>query len=105
MHQGNAMRLQALVTLCFAGAVLSGASLSGCAAGPAPSEELTRARTLVDQAEKAQAGRYATADLQRAHEELGAADAANQHGKYDTARREAESAAVDADVATARAAE
>lgn len=66
-------------------------------------EQLTQARTLVEQAEKAQAGRYAPADLQRAHEELSEADAANGAGKYDLARSDAESAAVDADVAAANA--
>ena len=68
-------------------------------------EQLTRARTLVDQAEKGQAGRYAPADLQRAHDELSAADAANESGKYDVARNDAEAAAADADVAVARAAQ
>src|SRR5262249_22292595 len=81
------------------------ASLCGCATGPPPMEQLTRARTLVEQAEKAQAGRYATNDLQRAHDELSAAETANQHGQSDEARRQAEAAAVDADVATARAGE
>ncbi|HET9330325.1 MAG TPA: DUF4398 domain-containing protein [Steroidobacteraceae bacterium] len=84
--------------------VLSSA-LASCAAGPPPSEELTRARALVDQADKGQAGRYAAADLQRAHDELSAADAANRNSQYDVARRNAEAAAVDADVATARASE
>ena len=65
---------------------------------------MTRARTLIEQADRAGAQRYAAADLQRAHDELNNADKANAEKKYDDARRYAESAAVDADVATARAA-
>lgn len=76
----------------------------GCATqGPQPTEELTRARTLIDQADKAGAQRYAAADLQKAHDELSNADKANADRKYDDARRYAQSAAADADVASARA--
>lgn len=77
----------------------------GCATqGPQPTEEMTRARTLIEQADRAGAQRYAAADVQRAHDELSNADKANAERKYDDARRYAESAAADADVATARAA-
>jgi len=86
-------------------AVVLTSALASCAAGPPPSEELTRARALVDQADKGLAGRYAAADLQRAHDELSAADAANRNSQYDVARRAAEAASVDADLATARASE
>ncbi len=77
--------------------------LGGCATqGPPPSEELTKARTLIQQAEKSQAQRYAAPDLQRAHDELNSAELANTKGDYNAARGYAESAAVDADVAAAR---
>ena len=77
---------------------------AGCATqGPQPTEELTRARTLVQQAEKDQAQRYAAPDLQRARDELSSAELANTKGDYDAARNYAESAAADADVAAARA--
>jgi hypothetical protein len=77
---------------------------AGCATqGPQPNDELTRARTVIEQADKAGAQRYAAADLQRAHDELSNAERANGEKKYDDARRYAESAAADADVATARA--
>src|SRR5947207_15833565 len=84
-------------------------SLSGFAGGCAtqgsqPTEEMTRARTLIEQADRSGAQRYAAADLQKAHDELSNADKANADKKYDDARRYAESAAADADVATARAA-
>jgi hypothetical protein len=76
----------------------------GCATqGPQPTEEMTRARTLIEQADRSGAQRYAAADLQKAHDELSNADRANADKKYDDARRYAESAAADADVATARA--
>jgi hypothetical protein len=63
---------------------------------------MTRARTLVEQADRAGAQRYAAADLQKAHDELSNADKANAEKKYDEARRYAEAAAADADVASAR---
>jgi hypothetical protein len=86
-------------------AALLCAFASGCATqGRQPTEEMTRARTLIEQADRSGAQRYAAADLQRAHDELSNADKATAEKKYDDARRYAESAAADADVATARAA-
>jgi hypothetical protein len=77
---------------------------AGCATeGPIPTEQLTMARTLVEQADKADAQRYAPADLQRAHDELSSAEKAANDRKYDDARRYAENAQVDADLASARA--
>lgn len=77
--------------------------LAACATeGPPPNEQLTRAHTLVEQADKAGAQRYAAADLQRAHDELTAADQAEAARHYNEARSDAESAAVDADLASAR---
>ncbi|MGH8136968.1 MAG: DUF4398 domain-containing protein [Steroidobacteraceae bacterium] len=86
------------------GAVVLATLASACATqGPQPTQELTRARTVIEQADKAGVQRYAAADLQRAHDELSNADKANAEKKYDEARRYAEAAAADADVATARA--
>ncbi len=93
------MRRFAFLTIAFAVC-----GLGGCATqGPQPTEELTKARTLIQQAEKSQAQRYAAPDLQRAHDELNSAELANTKGDYNAARGYAESAAVDADVAAARA--
>ena len=79
--------------------------LGGCATqGQKPTDEMTRANTLIEQADRAGAQRYAAADLQRAHDELSNAERAIGERKYDDARRYAESAAADADVASARAA-
>jgi hypothetical protein len=85
-------------------AAIACALAGGCATeGPPPSEEVTRARTVIEQADRAGAQRYAAADLQRAHDELSNAEKANGERKFDEARRYAESAEADADVATARA--
>jgi hypothetical protein len=77
---------------------------AGCASeGPKPIDELTKAHTVIEQADKAgTAQRYAAADLQRAHDELSDADRLNGQGKYDEARSFAQRAEVDADVAVAR---
>jgi hypothetical protein len=83
---------------------LLGFGLVACATeGPPPSDELSRARAVVEQADKAGAQRYAAADLQRAHDELSNAEKSNAERKFDEARRYAESAEADADVAAARA--
>ena len=94
-----------LLPAALAAAVLSAAAaLGGCATEPQPSAQLVRASTLVSEAEKDQAQRYAAADLQRARDELSGARAAESDGKYDSARRLADRAAADADLASARAA-
>ena len=83
---------------------LACAWLAGCASeGPAPREEMARAQTLVNQADKSNAQRYAAADLQRAHDELAAAQREYDARKFNEARADAESAAADADLASARA--
>jgi|SRR5580698_7312033 hypothetical protein len=75
----------------------------GCASeGPAPREEMARAHTLVDQADKSNAQLYAAADVQRAHDGLNTAERYYGEKKFDEARAAAESAAVDAELATAR---
>ncbi|HVW70782.1 MAG TPA: DUF4398 domain-containing protein [Steroidobacteraceae bacterium] len=77
--------------------------VGGCATeGPKPNDELTKAHTVVEQADKGNAQRYAAADLQRAHDELSDADRAVANGKYNDARYYAQRAEVDADVAMAR---
>ncbi len=79
------------------------AMAAGCATEQAkPTEELTRAHTLIDQADKGNAQRYAAADLQRAHDEAGSADRAMQDRHYEQARRWADRAAADANLAMAR---
>ncbi|HTU61134.1 MAG TPA: DUF4398 domain-containing protein, partial [Polyangiales bacterium] len=62
-----------------------------------------RASTLVDEAEKDEAQRYAAADLQRARDELSEAQTAESDHKYDRALQLAENASADANLASARA--
>src|ERR1700730_9758116 len=77
---------------------------AGCATESAiPRDQLTMARTLVEQADKSDAQRYAPADLQRAHDELSSAEKAVNDRRYEDARRYAENAQADADLASARA--
>jgi hypothetical protein len=91
-----------VAALC-AVALLAASALGGCASQPKPTAQLVRANTLVGQAEKDEAQRYAAADLQRARDELSSAQTAQADGKYDNARAFADKAAVDADLASARA--
>jgi hypothetical protein len=84
-------------------ATLIGALQCGCATEESkPTQELTKARTVIQQADKGDAQRYAAADLQRARDELSTAERAADNRKYDDARRFAGKAEVDADLATAR---
>ena len=90
--------------ILFTTGALGCLSAAGCASeGPKPSDELTKAHTVVEQADKGgNAQRYAAADLQRAHDELSDADRLDGQRKYDEARYFAQRAEVDADVAVAR---
>jgi poly-gamma-glutamate capsule biosynthesis protein CapA/YwtB (metallophosphatase superfamily) len=65
--------------------------------------EITRAQTLIEQAEKAGAQRYAAAELDQARNKLRLASAAADDGKNDEARDRANEAAADAELAAARA--
>ena len=65
--------------------------------------EITRARTLIEQAEKAGAQRYAAAELTQARDKLKQADDLANNGKADAARARANEAAADAELATQRA--
>src|SRR6185437_4930390 len=96
----EAMRLSTMT----AAALLAASALGGCASQPKPTAQLVRASTLVSEAEKNEAQHFAAADLQRARDELSNAQTAESAEKYDSARREAERAAADADLASARAA-
>jgi len=86
-----------------AAALLAASGLGGCASQPRPTAQLVRARTLVSQAEKDEAQRYAAADLQRARDELSGAQTAAADHNYPSALRLADRASVDADLASARA--
>jgi hypothetical protein len=77
---------------------------AGCAsAPPRPTEEMTRARTLIEQAEQNGAQRYAAADLQEARDKLQQSDQAATKGDTRDAQWLATEASADAQLASARA--
>ena len=79
--------------------------LIACSTPPRPVEELTRARTMIEQAEQAGAQEFAGAELERAREQLRQANAAAEKKNekdMDTARRMALQAASDAQLAAAK---
>jgi hypothetical protein len=69
---------------------------------PAPTRSLDAARTAVTTAEKADAGRYAAAELGEAREKLAQADSAVAAKSMLAAERLAEQARVEAELASAR---
>ena len=80
-------------------------ALAGCAGeAKRPDAEIARANTLIEQAEKAGAQRYAAAELQAARDKLQQVDAAVKDGKGDRALHLAQQASADAELANARAA-
>jgi hypothetical protein len=82
---------------------LAGALLTACASAPArPTPEYVRAQTLIEQAERNGAQRFAAADLDRARDKLRQSDAARNADKEMMADRFATEAAVDAELALAR---
>lgn len=78
-------------------------AVAGCAGGGGerPTEELTRARTLVETAERAGAQRFAAADLEQARDKLQQAESVAEDDA-EQARKLALEAAVDAELAAAR---
>jgi hypothetical protein len=64
---------------------------------------MTRARTLIEQAEKQNAQEFAAAELEQARDKLDHADRAAQEGREAEAERLAMQAALDAEYAVAKA--
>ena len=84
--------------------LFAAALLAGCATqSERPTQEMTRAQTLIDQAEKAGAQRYAAAQLEQARAKLDEAKADDRKGRHDDARQRANEAAADAELAVALA--
>jgi hypothetical protein len=80
------------------------AVVAGCAGQPErPVAQLTRASTLIEQAERTGAARFAAADIEQARGKLSRAEAAAEEGDQAAALRLAQEAAVDAELAQARA--
>jgi hypothetical protein len=87
----------------FLVAAAIGLLCAGCAARQ-PTPEITRAQTLIEQAEKAGAQQYAAEQLASARSNLRLANAAARDGKEEQARERANEAAADAELAQSRAA-
>ena len=87
-------------TVLLVGGVIG---LSGCSAGRPPTAELAQATLAVQEADKSQAPQYAPADLHTARRELESAQQALRDKDYTKARRLAERALVNAQLAAAKA--
>jgi hypothetical protein len=84
--------------------LIAAALLAGCATqSERPTQEMARAQTLIDQAEKAGAQRYAAVQLDQARQKLDQAKAADQKGRHDDAHQRATEAVADAELAVAMA--
>lgn len=84
-------------------AALCAAMASGCASrGERPTEQLTQARTLIEQAARGGAAQLAPAELERARSKLLAAENLANDKKNEDAQWLAEEAVVDAEYAVAR---
>lgn len=95
MQKRNAAAIAVIAALAALG--------TGCGSNePRPTEELTRARTLIDQAERTGARQFASAELQMAHEKMRRADAAAEEEEFVVARRLAAEASLDAELAAAK---
>lgn len=80
------------------------AMLTACASGPdRPTAEIARAEATIEQAEQSGARQYATAELDRAREKLAAAQSLADQDEMELARRHAEQAILDAELASAMA--
>lgn len=83
--------------------LVGAALLAGCASTPMPSEQLAAGKTAIDAAQNAGAGQYAASELNSARAKLDQATATAKDGKYKEARRLAEEATVEAQLAQAHA--
>ncbi|MGE5450767.1 MAG: DUF4398 domain-containing protein [Acidobacteriota bacterium] len=92
-----------LTRLVMAGACLTGAALAGCSSQPVPNDRLAVGRSSIDAAQTAGASEMAPVELNRAREKLAKANEAVQKKDYVLARRLADEADVDAQVARSKA--
>ncbi len=90
------------LSLIFLGAV-GAATLSGCSARNHPAAILSQAEIAVWEASESRAPQHAPLELRVAREKLEAAKQALKAENYDSARRLAEQALVDAQLAKAKA--
>ena len=89
----------------WAGIAASVLLAAGCAStGEAPTAQIQAAQQAIDDAERAQAAQHASSELSQARSKLASANTAVQNEDMDQARRFAEEARVDAELAAARTA-
>lgn len=94
--------LRPFVTACLAGILML---FGACASTPpAPDSALDAAKVAISNAEKAEAGRYAGAELGEAREKLALADNAVREENMVVAERFAQESQVQAELASARTA-
>jgi hypothetical protein len=92
-HVGTALGAAASVSLL----------LVACGGEPRASDELARAKLTVQQADAANAHRYAAAELNEARDKLSAAERADSKNQNDDARKRANEATANAELAMALA--
>ena len=78
--------------------------LGGCASVPPPTASLQAARLAISDADRAEAGRYASAELGEARTKLASADSAVAEQKMTMAERLADESRAEADLASAKTA-
>jgi hypothetical protein len=84
--------------------LVAAAILVGCASAPPASDEaLARAEAGIEDARQAGATEFAAAELESANDRLGMARAAANKNEHQVAERYAEEAALDAELASAKA--
>jgi hypothetical protein len=77
--------------------------MMGCASEPRPAEDLARAKSLVQQADAGNVQRFAAAELNQARDKLQEAERADTEENFPIARKRANQAAADAELASALA--
>jgi hypothetical protein len=98
------MRLIGYKNVAAAAMVAAGVFLSGCATtSPPPTSQMAEAITSLKQAEDVGAAEYAGIEYRRAQTKLDEAQAALAKKRHKEARRLAEQASVDAELAAAKA--
>jgi chromosome segregation ATPase len=103
MNTAAGTRRRVLKRAICTAALLPGLALVACASVPRPDESVARAAALIRGAEQDGAGRYAQTRLRRAQDRLEEAHKAIQDDRYTEARRAAEKAQIEAELASAEA--
>ena len=100
--KGKGLKMSLRARVLFA-SLAAAALAAGCAGKPErPTAEMTRAQTLIEQAEQQGAQQFAGADLEQAREKLRRADDAADDGDTEVARRLAMEATLDAELANVK---